>query len=172
MPGGPDYIAAEMTGFRNISGTPWVDGQSVVENGPGVEAAAKINFFEIHDDGSLSRVPSPFVYEDTDIPNAGLWMRCDDMNGDGYADLGLGVRSNQLDVQDNGRAGAPLLYMNDGTGKLNLVPLADLPKGGYGAWGNAQYNDSVIVDADLDGDEDIIIYGATQPYDGVIHYTK
>jgi len=172
VPGGPDYIAALMVGFKITSGTPWVDGQSVVENGPGIKTGAKINFFEIHDDGSLSRVPSPFVYEDTDIPNAGLWMRCDDMNGDGYADLGLGVRSNQPDVQDSGRAGAPLLYMNDGTGKLNLVPLADLPKGGYGAWSNSQYNDSVIVDADSDGDEDIIIYGATQPYDGVIHYTK
>ena len=172
VPGGPEYIVGQMWGFRNVSGTPWVQGQEVYENGPGSRSGMRFNFFEIKDDGSIAQVPAPFVYQDMDIDPVGSWMRCDDMNGDGYADLAVGSISDLPEFQDNGRGGAPTLYLNDGAGKLVLVPLSDLPQATLGAWGNGQYATNLIVDADSDGDEDIIIYGTTQPYDGVIHYAK
>ena len=126
--------------------------------------AAPVNiyqFFEFSDAG-VTLVESPIINEEANTTYN--FFDAKDINGDGYLDLAtyafsLPYLNNRVE-----EGGKPIIYLNDGFGKLINTNIDHLPgKDGYNL-----YLQSLVNDVNNDGIVDYLIFGTTSKDDGGI----
>lgn len=116
-----------------------------------------LQFFRIDDD-QLVPVESPIVNEEINI-NANFFD-CTDMNNDGLADVVVYAYTQPWANSRENAGGKPIVYMNDGTGRLIKKNLEAIPgHSTAGEDGVGPALQSVIHDMNNDGVKDIILMG-------------
>jgi len=114
-------------------------------------------FFEIVD-GSFKLLLSPIINEDYFV-NANFFD-CDDKTGDGFSDLTVSAFSDEYLYDRSG--GAPVLYVNDGSGALVNADVSTFPAI---TWRDK--TQGYLHDINNDGITDLVLFGLSTTYIGV-----
>lgn len=118
-----------------------------------------LQFFKIEND-SLVLIDSPIVDEEIDI-NANFFD-CNDVNGDGLSDVVVYAYTQPWANSRESAGGKPIVYINDGQGRLHKKSLAAIPgHSAAGSDGAGPSLQSLVHDMNDDGVKDILLFGSS-----------